>query len=47
VRFDSPGGALRNSVIFAPVRGRDYSIDLTEVNRLVLVQTAGCQCRLA
>jgi hypothetical protein len=34
VRFDSPGGALRNGVITARVRGNDYSISLIDVNRL-------------
>jgi hypothetical protein len=34
VRFDSPGGALRNGVVSARVRGNDYSINLTDVNRL-------------
>jgi hypothetical protein len=34
VRFDSPGGALRNGVISARVRGADYTINLADVNRL-------------
>src|SRR5215467_14949778 len=34
VRFDPPGGALRNGVVTARVRGNDYSIDLVDVNRL-------------
>ena len=34
VRFDSPGGALRNGVISARVRGSDYMINIPDVNRL-------------
>jgi len=34
VRFDPPGGALRDGVISARVRGSDYTINLTDVNRL-------------
>jgi hypothetical protein len=34
VRFDSPGGSLRNGVVSARVRGMDYSVNLADVNRL-------------
>jgi len=34
VRFDSPGGALRNGVISARVRGSDYMISIPDVTRL-------------
>jgi hypothetical protein len=34
IKFDSPGGALRNGMISARVRGGDYTINLADVNRL-------------
>src|SRR6516165_4711747 len=34
VRFDPPGGALRDGVVSARVRGNDYSVNLTDVDRL-------------
>ena len=45
VKFDSPGGAVRNGVVSARVRGADYTINLAEVNRLWVARVETSRAR--